>query len=314
MRVVVTGGAGFIGANLVPELLQRGAQVVVVDDLSSGKIENLSGLNCEFVEGSILDIDLNPLVQSAEAVIHLAAQTSVPHSVIDPIASHDINVNGTLRVLEAARSNCAHVVLASSSAVYGPGPTLPKVETMRPEPVSPYAVSKLAAEAYGLTYQQNFQVPMLAFRFFNIFGPKQAPDHPYAAVIPAFLYAAMHGRPLEIHDDGLQTRDFVYVGTVVDVLCDAIERRVTSASPVNLAIGHYLSLLDVISAIEIEIGHPVQREHVAARPGDVRNSQADTAEFQKLFPQVESLSFAHGLQRTWAWLQEYESRKFGHKQ
>ncbi|QIK64958.1 NAD-dependent epimerase/dehydratase family protein [Nocardioides sp. HDW12B] len=302
MRVVVTGGAGFIGANLASALVDRGHEVVVVDDLSTGSSENLRGLNLELVEGTILGNEARPALESGQAIVHLAAVPSVPRSVKEPVISHEANATGTLRVLEAARHNGAHVVVASSSSVYGANPALPKREDMRPMPVSPYAVSKLAAESYAVSYQRCYGLPTLAFRFFNVFGPLQAPDHAYAAVVPAFAAAALRGDPLVVHGDGSQTRDFTYVGTVVETICSAIDRKVASLEPVNLAFGTRFSLLEVISLLERELGAKLTREHTDTRAGDVKDSQADSAALRALFPDVNPVELAQGLAETVSWM------------
>ena len=220
MKVIVTGGAGFIGANLCRMLLVEPAveTVIVIDDLSTGRRENLEGLDrVELVVGSILDSTLLARhFDGADAVVHLAARPSVPRSLADPMATHSVNATGTMNVLEAARGNGSpQVIVASSSSVYGANPALPKREDMATLPVSPYAASKLAAEAYGLSYRRSFDLPVIAFRFFNVFGPLQPADHAYAAVVPSFVSWALRGEPLQIHGDGLQTRDFTYVGNVV---------------------------------------------------------------------------------------------------
>lgn len=301
MKVTITGGAGFIGANLSAHLLSAGADVTVLDDLSSGSLSNLDGLNVEFVEGSILDTTTKAFEQ-ADAIVHLGAVPSVPRSVKDPVASHNANATGTLLVLEAARKRNAHVIVASSSSVYGANPTLPKSEDMRPMPISPYAVSKLATESYAISYQHCYDLPTLAFRFFNVFGPLQAPGHAYAAVVPAFTHAALSGEPLVVHGDGTQTRDFTYVGTVVDTITDAIQRRVTSLDPVNLAFGTRYSLLQVISLLEAQLGYELPREHIATRAGDVKDSQADSSRLLKLFPDIVPVSLDAGLAKTVEWM------------
>src|SRR4051812_5976389 len=218
MKVVVTGGAGFIGANLCRVLSTRPeiGQVIALDDVSTGNAANLDGIDATLVEGSILDRELlDATFADASAVVHLAARPSVPRSLADPVASNDVNVNGTLTVLEAARkTGDIAVTVASSSSVYGANPTLPKTETLPTAPLSPYAVTKLATEGYALAYQHSFGTPALAFRFFNVFGPLQAAGHAYAAVVPAFVDAALDGRPLTIFGDGKQSRDFTYVETV----------------------------------------------------------------------------------------------------
>lgn len=306
MKIVVTGGAGFVGANLSARLESQGADVVVIDDLSTGFLGNLDGLNIDLVEGSILNDASLAALADADAVVHLAAVPSVPRSVKDPVTSHEANATGTLRVLEAARSNGAHVIVASSSSVYGANPTLPKVETMCPMPVSPYAVSKLATESYALSYQRVYGLPTLAFRFFNIFGPLQAPGHAYAAVVPAFTHAAVRGEDLVVHGDGKQTRDFTYVGTVVDTLVDAVERRVASLSPVNLAFGTRYSLLSVIDELEELMGGPLRRKHTESRAGDVRDSQAESTLLRSLFPDITPVDLVDGLSLTLDWMKSRE--------
>ncbi len=239
MHILVTGGAGFIGSNLCralgayPEL-----RVTVLDDLSTGDPANLAGLDVELVEGSILDRALlQRVVPEVRSIVHLAALPSVPRSLLDPVTSWDVNATGSLYVLEAARSVGAHVVLSSSSSVYGATPELPKHEQLPTRPLSPYAASKLAGESLALAYAHSFGLDVLPFRFFNVYGPGQAAGHAYAAVIPCFLDRATRGQALSVYGDGEQSRDFTYVGTVVRVICEALTRRVTSTEPVNLAFG-----------------------------------------------------------------------------
>jgi UDP-glucose 4-epimerase len=306
VKVVVTGGAGFIGANLCRILADRSGigSVLALDDLSTGRRENLAGVDgVDLVEGSILDTALlDEVVAGADAVVHLAARPSVPRSLQDPMASHLVNATGTMEVLEAARRHGGpQVIIASSSSVYGANPLLPKREDMVAMPVSPYAAGKLAAESYGLAYSSSFGLPVLAFRFFNVFGPLQAADHAYAAVVPTFLDAALAGRPLPVHGDGGQTRDFTYVGTVASVLTDAVLRTVTSDRPVNLAFGTRVSLLELIDALEELLGVHLERAHTESRPGDVRDSQADMGRLRALFPDVTPVSLDDGLRATAAW-------------
>ena len=305
MKVVVTGGAGFIGSNLGRELLSRSAvdEVVALDDLSTGSRSNLEGTGVRLLEASVLDTEaLDEAFKGAFAVVHLGALPSVPRSVIDPVASHHANATGTLQVLQAARrAGNLHVVSASSSSVYGANRELPKRESMRTAPISPYAVSKQATEAYTLSFGHTYGLPTLAFRFFNVYGPLQAAGHAYAAVLPAFIDAALRGTPLTIHGDGKQTRDFTYVGTVTRVLADAVVRRVTDLEPVNLAFGTRTSLIAVVDELESILGHRPEVVHHEPRAGDVRDSQADNTRLRGHFPDVTPVGLRDGLQATVEW-------------
>jgi UDP-glucose 4-epimerase len=305
MDVLVTGGAGFIGANLCRRLtgMDEIGRVVVLDDLSTGFRSNLDGVAVELVEGTFLDpATLDRCARGCSAIVHLGARPSVPRSIADPVASHDANATGTLQVLEAARrADGAHVVVASSSSVYGSNPTLPKHEDLATRPLSPYAASKLAAESYALAYASSYGLPTLAFRFFNVFGPLQAAGHAYAAVVPAFVSAALAGDPLVVHGDGHQSRDFTFVDTVTAVLADAVVRTVTSACPVNLAFGTRTTLLELIGEIESALGHPVEVEHVERRAGDVDHSQASNERLRALFPDIAPTSLGDGLAATIDW-------------
>lgn len=306
MKVLVTGGAGFIGANLIRRLCADGVDhIVVVDDFSTGFESNLGGLDVELYRGSILDPELLArATRGASAIVHLAARPSVPRSITDPLASHATNATGTVQVLEAARAVDAHVVLASSSSVYGKNPKLPKHEDLRPMPLSPYAVSKLATESYALAYHEVFGLSVLPFRFFNVYGPRQAAGHPYAAVVPEFVNRALSKQPLVVHGDGLQTRDFTFVDTVTEVLSRAARERISSTDPVNLAFGTRHTLLEVIELLEAELGMGLPVRHSEARAGDIRDSQAHHAKLERLFPGVIPVPLAAGLALTVEWMRQ----------
>ena len=303
--VVVTGGAGFIGANLCRQLTgdDRISRVVALDDLSTGFADNLDGVDVSLVEGSILDdAALDKVMAGADAVVHLAARPSVPRSVADPVASHHANATGTLSVLEAMRRHdVGHVVVASSSSVYGANPVLPKSEDLVTQPMSPYAVSKLATESYALANAHVYGFRALAFRFFNVYGLFQRAGHAYAAVLPAFIDAALDGRPLPVHGDGSQSRDFTFVGSVCEVIAEAVASGIADSRPVNLAFGGRHTLLEVIERLEAIVGEPLEREHQPTRPGDVPHSQADQTRLRQLFPALEPLDLDEGLARTVDW-------------
>ncbi|MFJ1782365.1 NAD-dependent epimerase/dehydratase family protein [Streptomyces anulatus] len=305
MQIVITGGAGFIGGNLVQALAEHPhvTRLRVVDNLSTGDKANLAGLDVDLFEGDVQDAALlDQAFHGADAVVHLAALPSVPRSLQDPLASHHANATGTLQVLEAARrAGGPHVIAASSSSVYGSNPHLPKHEDLATAPMSPYAVTKLTTEAYLSAYHHSFDLPVLPFRFFNVYGPGQRADHPYAAVIPKWISATLAGEPVTIYGDGTQTRDFTYVGTVCDVLTDALLRRVVDPRPVNLAFGSRTSLLALIQDIETATGQLVARENKAPRAGDVPHSQADSARLRALFPTVTPLPIQEGIATSVGW-------------
>lgn len=305
MKLLITGGAGFIGSNLATRALADPAisSVVVIDDLSSGNRSNLADLDIDFHEASILDEGgLATALRDVDAVVHLAAIPSVPRSIKNPLASHEANATGTLRLLEACRTaGVNQIVGASSSSVYGSNPAMPKTEREWVRPLSPYAVSKLATEQYLLAYQSSYGLSTLPFRFFNVYGPGQPAGHAYAAVIPAFLDALLHDRPLQIFGDGTQSRDFTFVGTVCNVLLEAVTSHISSPEPVNLAFGDRTDLLDLAHRLETVTGKKADIQFLPAREGDVLHSQADNTSLTSLFPAIKPIELDQGLTLTAEW-------------
>lgn len=306
MKMLITGGAGFIGSNLARRSLELGHDVRVIDDLSTGYRENLEEIDVDFREASFLDPDaLASSMENIDSVIHLGALGSVPRSIEDPVATHEVNAGGTLKVLMAARdAGVAHVSVASSSSVYGSNPAMPKGEREWVRAMSPYAVSKLATEQYALSFQQAYGMSTLAFRFFNVYGPRQRAGHVYAAVIPIFIDAFVRGEPLPINGDGTNSRDFTFVETVCEVLLDAAERKISHAEPVNLAYGTNTTLTDLVTEIGNVAGGTPDVVYRDPRPGDVKHSQAKNETLRALFPAVRPMSLEDGLRKTYKWFTE----------
>ncbi|OHV30034.1 MULTISPECIES: NAD-dependent epimerase/dehydratase family protein [Pseudofrankia] len=302
MKVVVTGGAGFLGSHLTRALLSAGCEVIVVDDLSTGAVSNLSGLPVKLIVGSVTDrAILEEAAAGADSIVHLAARPSVERSLLDPLASHDVNVTGTLTVLDVAQRAEAHVIVTSSGSVYGDAGPMPCREDGPVAPRSPYAASKLAAEAYALGYQASFGLPVLVARLFTVFGPFQAVGHAYSAVIPSFIDAALSGRPLTVFGDGRQTRDVGYVEPIAAMLADATTRRLAHPRPVNLAFGNRVDLLTMVARLEEIVGRKLPVAFGPGRAGDVRDLQADIATVRTLFPHATSVDLATALDATVAW-------------
>ena len=303
MKVLITGGAGFIGTNLTLGLLNNGYKVKILDDLSTGLKQNISK-DAEFINASILDTDLiNKVIEDCEVVVHLGARGSVPRSIKDPIATHEVNSTGTLNVLEAARTSKSHYIFSSSSSVYGSNMILPKNEGMVLRPITPYAASKMSGEGLSLAYAKTYGLPVSTFRFFNIFGPWQRPDHEYAAVLPKWISKCMKGDEIEIFGDGEQTRDFTYVGTVVNVLIDCISNKVMHPEPVNLAYGNKVSLNQVAELLKNDFPD-LKIKYLSSRDGDVLHSKNDPKLVKSLYPNVHVEKFETSLQETINWFKK----------
>jgi len=308
MKILITGGAGFVGSNLVRALESKSAdfEIVVLDDFSFGFKKNLENTKAKIIEGSILDDALlSKAAEGSSAIVHLAARTSVPRSVADPISTHLINATGTMKILEVTKNQKnTQLIVASSSSVYGDTPSLPKTENLPTRPLSPYAASKLATESYSLAWSHCYDLPVLAFRFFNIFGPRQPPHHSYAAAIPTFLSAAFQNKPLPVYGDGKQTRDFTYVDSVTKTIISAIENQTSYPEPVNLAFGSQTSILDLIEEIEDILGRNLAIDFLPPRVGDVTHSYADNKILQKLFPDVKATQLSEGIKETITWFEK----------
>lgn len=280
-KYVITGGAGFIGSHIAEYLSGEGHQVIVLDSLRTGFEKNLEGLNVEFVKGDIRDVALvEDLLKDANGVFHLAALVSVPESLLKISECIDINTIGTINILEAARkSSGCKVVLSTSAANYGNNPILPKVETMFPEPMTPYAITKLDGEYYLKMYQDQYNVPTASLRYFNVFGPRQNPQSAYAAAVPIFINKALQNQPITIYGDGLQTRDFIYVKDVVkaNILASTIGNETY-----NVALGHSTSILELAEKIIQITNSKSQIQFLEERSGDIKHSIADPSKFNKL--------------------------------
>ena len=300
MKVLVTGGAGFVGTNLTLSLLEHGYDVKIFDDLSTGLKQNIPK-DAELINTSILDTSkLNDAIKDCDVVVHLGARGSVPRSIKDPIATHDVNSTGTLNVLEAARSSGSHYIFSSSSSVYGSNMTLPKSEDMVLRPLTPYAASKMSGEALSLAYAKSYELPVSTFRFFNIFGPWQRPDHEYAAVLPKWISKCIKGDEIEIFGDGLQTRDFTYVGTVVNIILSCISKKILHPEPVNLAYGNNISLNQVLEIMKFNFP-TLKVKYLPPRKGDVLHSKNDPKLIKSLYPDIPLDKFEVSLQKTIDW-------------
>ena len=312
---LVTGGAGFIGSHLVHALIRRGDRVRVLDDLSSGHQENLaplevgeagSGAPVEFLRASIADrAACHRAMIGVRGVFHEAAQVSVPKSIEDPRASYATNVTGTVELLEAARSaRVQSFVFAASSAAYGNTETLPKIETMLPQPLSPYASGKIAGEHLLRAYAESYGMHTVSLRYFNIFGPRQADDSPYTGVIAIFAKALLEGRAPKIYGDGEQTRDFTYIDNVVAANLAAMDRELERGAVVNVGTGEQISINQLYAAIAADLGSTLQAIHEPQRNGDVLHSRASLDRARALLDYAPRVGWRAGLKTTVAWYKE----------
>ncbi|MBN1977595.1 MAG: SDR family oxidoreductase [Anaerolineae bacterium] len=302
---LVTGGAGFIGSNIVEELVRRGERVRVLDNFSTGKRENIVPLleHIDLVDGDLCDLyTVRQAVEGVDCILHQGALPSVPRSIADPLASNAANVTGTLHVLVAARdASVRRVVYASSSSIYGDSPTLPKKPDMPAQPKSPYAVAKLAGEGYCRAFAEVYGLETVSLRYFNVFGPRQDPTSQYSAVIPLFITGLLRGERPTVHGDGLQSRDFTYVSNVVQANLLAANAPDVSGRTFNIACGQRHTLLDMIAILNDILDIQIAPVHTASRPGDVRHSLADITVTQEMLGYHVEADFREGLRRTVAW-------------
>jgi nucleoside-diphosphate-sugar epimerase len=312
MRYLVTGGAGFIGSNIVDELVRRRQEVVVLDDLSAGKEANLAAVRdkIELHIGSITDL---AAVQSAckgvHYVIHLAARTSVPRSVLNPLETNHVNIDGMLNVLVAARdAQVRRFVFAASSAAYGETPTLPKIESMPAQPISPYGLTKYVGELYAQVFGRVYGLENACLRYFNVFGPRQDPTSQYSGVLSRFMLAVIEGQAPVVYGDGEQSRDFTYVDNIVDETLRACEARGASGLVFNGGTGARITLNQVLKLLEQITGKAVKPKYDAPRDGDIRDSQADVSLARKILGYEPRVLFEEGLKRTWDWYKQAYTR------
>jgi nucleoside-diphosphate-sugar epimerase len=305
MRYLVTGGAGFIGSNTVDELVKCGHDVVVLDNLSTGKESNLAGVRdkIEFMEGSITDPEaVRAACRGVDYVLHLAARTSVPRSMKEPVETNYVNVDGTLNVLLAARdAKVKRVVFAASSSVYGETTTLPKRESMDPAPISPYGVTKLMGEIYGRLFNRVYGLEFVALRYFNVFGPRQDPNSAYSGVISRFNAAFLDGGELNVYGDGEQSRDFTFVANVVQANLLACSARDVAGFVFNIGMGNRYTLNQMLQMLASISGRSGNAKYSKSREGDILHSQADITEARTRLGYSPRVEFEEGLRRTWEW-------------
>ncbi len=307
-KYLVTGGAGFIGSNIAEGLVRRGDEVVILDNLSTGYERNLAHIrnDLEFIKGDVRDAETaRRALAGVEFVFHEAALASVPRSIDDPVLATDVNVRGTLTMLEESRrAGVRRFVYAASSSAYGDTEVLPKVETMQPRPLSPYAASKLAGEYYCSVYATVYGLPTIALRYFNIFGPRQDPKSQYAAVIPIFVSHLLAGTAPTIYGDGEQSRDFTFIENVVEANLLAAACEEARGQVVNVACGERYTLNDLFERLRAIVGSGAAPAYAKPRPGDVKDSQADISAAGRLIGYTVKVPFEEGLRRTVAWYRE----------
>ncbi|HEX5424604.1 MAG TPA: SDR family oxidoreductase [Candidatus Acidoferrales bacterium] len=311
MRYLVTGGAGFIGSHIVDRLVSRGDEVIVLDDLSAGKETNLTRVRNK-IELRVQTITNLDAVQAAckgmDYVIHLAARTSVPRSVKNPLETNAANIDGTLNVLVAARdAKVKRIVYAASSSAYGETETLPKTESMAPAPISPYGITKYVGELYAQVFGRVYGLENVSVRFFNVFGPRQDPSSQYSGVLSRFLLAVQQGEQPVIYGDGEQSRDFTYIENIVDEVLRGCEAKNASGLVFNGGTGARITLNEVIKLLEKITGKKITPKYDAPRAGDIRHSQADISLANKILGYKPVVLFEEGLRRTWEWFQSGQS-------
>ncbi len=308
MNYLITGGAGFIGSNIARELVRRGHRVRILDNFSTGNRENLREIEdkIEIMEGDLRNYhNVREAVEGMDFVLHQGALPSVPRSISDPIASDAVNVGGTLNVLHAAKAaRVKRVVFASSSSIYGDNPTLPKQEDMPPNPLSPYAVSKLAGEKYCQVFAGIYGLHTVCLRYFNVFGPRQNPDSQYSAVIPKFIKAILHDQSPVIYGDGEQSRDFTYIQNTIEVNIRATEADCPPGVVMNAAVHQRTTLNELVAMINKILGKNIQPVYTEPRPGDIKHSFADITRLKETLGYQPSVLFEEGLRRTIAWYQQ----------
>jgi UDP-glucose 4-epimerase len=303
-KILITGGAGFIGSSLAKHLLQRGFRVSILDDLSTGLITNLPLNEVNFYQGSVLNDDLvQNLVQDHEVIFHLAARGSVPRSIDEPIETFDVNFSGTLKILEAARKNKPHLIFSSSSSVYGANSTIPKSEYEWVSPLSPYASSKLASEGAIAAYANSYDIHTTILRFFNVYGRGQRFDHPYAAVIPKWIHLAETNKAITVFGDGEQFRDFTHISIILSLLENTMSKKINSPIPINVAFGQPVTLNEIIGKLRIFYPN-LQVVYQPIRKGDIKYSANNPNRIKEIFGELNGVPLEEGINDTISWYRD----------